>query len=61
MEMYLTFSLVLVLQSKDGTSREEEVEWGDKKEAISFCICLEKQQSSLRMDVIGIILFSYWW
>jgi len=34
---------------------------GAKKEAISFCICLEKQQSSLRMDVIIIIWFSYWW
>ena len=36
MEMYLTFSLVLVLQSEDGTSREEEVEWEPKRRPYLF-------------------------
>ena len=34
--MYLTFSLVLVLQSEDGTSREEEVEWEPKRRPYLF-------------------------
>lgn len=62
MEMYLTFNLVLALQSKDGASSKEEVEWGARMVAICFCICLEKQQSSLRVDIIIIIIwFCCWW
>lgn len=32
--MYLTFNLVLALQSKDGASSEEEVEWGARMVAM---------------------------